>query len=70
MATDKCIPKKKKKMRITNRRKFRPIWMNENTLAKVKKKHQTWKRYKLTKDGKDYNAYARARNRARWPWPT
>ncbi len=59
MAMDKCIPK----MRITgtNRRKFRLIWMNENTLAKVQKKHQAWKRYKLTQD-----VYATASNQERW----
>ena len=32
-------------------------------IIKVKKKHQAWKRYRLTQDGKDYS---RARNQARW----
>ena len=45
--------------------RVKPIWMNAKALAKVKKKHQAWKIYKRTQEGKDYQEYVRARNQAR-----
>ena len=44
--------------------RYKPFWMNQTTLAKVKKKHQAYKRYLKTKNGKEYAEYARARNQA------
>ena len=46
--------------------KKRPLWMNQTALAKVKKKHQAWKRYLETKSGELYLEYTRARNQAKW----
>ena len=40
--------------------------MNEKVLAKMKKKTASFKRYMETKEGKDYQVYAKARNQARW----
>lgn len=40
--------------------------MNETALKKVRKKHAAWRRFVTTKDGKDYTAYCRARNHAKW----
>ncbi|RUS84500.1 hypothetical protein EGW08_007739 [Elysia chlorotica] len=53
----KCTPGNKPK---------KPVWMNEKALAKVKKKHATFKRYMETREGKDYAEYAKARNQAKW----
>ncbi len=44
----------------------RPLWMNPAALIKVKKKHAAWNRYLRTKDGHDYQIFARARNQAKW----
>ncbi len=44
----------------------RPLWMNQSALTKVKKKHAAWNRYLRTKDGHDYQMFARARNQAKW----
>ena len=38
--------------------------MNSNALLKVKKKNAAYKRYLSTREGKDYDAYAKARNQA------
>ena len=40
--------------------------MNGEALVKVKTKRDTWKRYKTTRDERDYKVYTRARNQARW----
>ena len=37
--------------------------MNSTALSKVKKKHAAWNR---TKEGADYQMFARARNQAKW----
>ena len=63
-AQDVCIPKKKAYSSATPK-KYRPIWMNNKTFAKIKKKHHAWKRYILTKSGQDYIDFTRARNQAR-----
>ena len=57
-----CIPTKK----IRTNTKTKPIWMDNNTLRKVKKEHSAWNRYQRTKDGQDYLLFARAQNQARW----
>ncbi|XP_064638277.1 uncharacterized protein LOC135494302 [Lineus longissimus] len=48
----------------TARRK--PLWLNPKALAKVKKKREAYKRYLETKEGKDYDMYARLRNQVKW----
>ena len=54
------------KTRRRPRGKFKPLWMNGEALAKVKTKRDTWKRYKTTRDERDYKVYTRARSQARW----
>jgi hypothetical protein len=44
-----------------NRRR-QPPWMNNRVMAKIKRKHSTFERYKLTKEGKEYVEYVKARN--------
>ena len=44
----------------------RPLWMNKTALAKVKKKHEAWKRYLQSESGEAYLEYTRARNQAKW----
>lgn len=61
-AKEECIPKKI----ITPGRKQKPLWMDQKTMDKVKKKHRAWNKYTRTKEHADYNAYVRARNQARW----
>ena len=39
-------------------------WMDKGTLQSVRKKHQTFRRWRQTRDGQDYIAYTRARNKA------
>jgi len=46
--------------------KKRPLWMNEKALTKVRKKTEAYKRYMGTREGKDFDLYARARNQAKW----
>ncbi len=40
--------------------------MDGDTLAKVRKKHNLYRRWLQTKQGKDYSAYAKANNQAKW----
>ena len=44
----------------------KPLWMNEKALSLVKKKHEAYKRYLSTREGQDYNYYAKCRNQAKW----
>ena len=44
----------------------RPIWMDDTTLKKVRKKHGAFKRYRESLEGKDYLEYAKLRNQAKW----
>ncbi len=44
----------------------RPLWMNALALEKVRKKTEAYKRYLNTREGRDFQQYARARNQARW----
>ena len=39
--------------------------MNERVLSKLKRKRSAFELYKQTKEGKDYLAYAKARNGAK-----
>eukprot|EP00745_Piridium_sociabile_P035972 TRINITY_DN63634_c0_g1_i2.p1 TRINITY_DN63634_c0_g1~~TRINITY_DN63634_c0_g1_i2.p1 ORF type:complete len:797 (-),score=144.14 TRINITY_DN63634_c0_g1_i2:185-2575(-) len=61
---EKCVPKFTP--RVGNQGRKRPGWMSDEVLAKVKEKQKTFKRYMNSKDGRDYRAYARARNQAKW----
>ena len=42
-----------------------PLWMNNDTIAKIKKRKQALKRYLLTCDDTDYLYYTRIRNQAK-----
>jgi hypothetical protein len=59
----KYIPKSRPKSASAKRK---PLWMTDAALTKVKKKYHSYKRYISTKDGKDYDLYARARNQSKW----
>jgi exonuclease III len=58
--TDKHVPKVN-----LGRIKKKPLWLNEKTMAKVKKKSEAYKRYMETREGKEYLQYAKARNQAK-----
>ncbi len=59
---DKCIPKSKP----NNKRSVKkPLWMDKKALIKVKKKSASFQRYLQTKEGKDYDTYAKYRNQAK-----
>lgn len=58
--TDKYVPKQGH----NKSRGKKPLWMTKHALAKVKKKHQSYRRYLQTKDGQDYLAYVANRNQA------
>ena len=55
---EKHIPKKKFK---SNNRPRKPLWMNDKALAALKKKREAFKRYLQTKEGIDYQNYAKLR---------
>ena len=56
---NKHIPKTE----INDRKKNKPCWMNQKVLRKIKKKYHAYKRYLVTKQGKDYENYIRQRNK-------
>jgi hypothetical protein len=60
VSMDSAIPKTK-----PGSKKKKPLWLNEKALCKVRKKRQAYQRYLQTRDGKDYDLYARARNQAK-----
>ena len=55
-----CIPTKE----IHNDLRSKPLWMNNNALRKVKRKHSSWVRYLNTKQGQDFLEYKQRRNEA------
>ena len=55
---EKFIPK----IETKTCKKINPCWMNNKLLKKIKKKYYAFKRYLITKDGKDYETYIRKRN--------
>ena len=61
IAMERSIPKMK-----TSNKKRKPLWMNEKVLTKLKKKSEAFKRYMETREGEEYQKYARARNQAKW----
>ena len=54
------------RIRVGRNKTRRPLWMNAQAMAKVKKKWFAFKRYRETKEGHDYQLYVRARNQAKW----
>ena len=44
----------------------RPSWMNDKALCKIREKNSAFKMYMESRDGKDYQKYATARNQAKW----
>ncbi len=54
------------KIRIGKHKTRRPLWMNAQAMAKVKKKWHAFKRYRETREGQDHQQYLRARNQAKW----
>ena len=54
------------KVKASTRKSKKPLWMNNTVLTKLKKKHSAFKRYLQTREGEDYQQYARARNQAKW----
>jgi len=61
-AMEHNIPKR----RQTLREKWKPLCMNEKVLIKLKKKQTVYKQYLETREGEDYQQYARTRNQAKW----
>ena len=55
---NKHIPK----MEAKDSKKIKPCWMNNKVLRKIKKKYHAYKRYLVTKQGKEYEKYIRQRN--------
>eukprot|EP00112_Aurelia_sp_Birch-Aquarium-sp1_P013836 Seg2955.3 transcript_id=Seg2955.3/GoldUCD/mRNA.D3Y31 product="putative RNA-directed DNA polymerase from transposon X-element" protein_id=Seg2955.3/GoldUCD/D3Y31 len=43
----------------------KPLWMNSKCLTKIRQKHQAYKRYLNTKEGRDYMEYTKVRNQAK-----
>ena len=61
--TKKHIPQK----HVNSSRIKRPLWLDQATLRKVRKKDKMWKRYHDTEQQSGYPlTYAKARNQARW----
>eukprot|EP00794_Sanderia_malayensis_P019674 gene19674-21620_t len=61
-AVKRNIPRSKTNLK-QNRK---PIWMNSKVFTKLKKKTSAFKRYMKSKEGEDYQAYAKLRNQAKW----
>jgi len=61
---DKHIPKKSFKSNGQKPRK--PLWMNSGVMAKLKQKRAAFKRYLETREGRDYQEFAKSRNQAKW----
>ena len=59
-AVKSCIPRKE----VHNDMRSKPLWMNQNALRKVKRKHSSWVRYLNTKQGQDFLEYKHRRNEA------
>ena len=62
-AVDNFVPHKSFRTGIYQHRKA--VWMNDRTFTKLKKKKEAFRRYLLTKDGRDYLEYVKARNAAK-----
>ena len=53
------------KIKVNNKRKMQPTWMNKKALRKIKKKHKLFKRFLTTKSGYHYTKYITARNKCK-----
>ena len=49
---------------IGNKKAKKPLWMNSAALAKVRKKHQAYRRYMSSREGHEYQVYIESRNAA------
>ena len=56
---NKHIPKTE----ANDTKKLKPCWMNNKVLRKIKKKYHAYKRYLVTKQGREYEKYIRERNK-------
>ena len=63
-ALDRYVPKAGGNLKSKTPWRKQPLWMNEKALSKVKKKKAAFARYVQTREGKDYQEYAKARNQA------
>ena len=61
--TSKRTPHRKFTAVKAHRRK--PMWMSEKVMTKLRKKKVAFNRWMQTKDGHDYQEYAKARNAAK-----
>lgn len=65
-AMEECIPKRGKGGRTgTGRKNKKPLWWDNNALAKIKEKRKAFRKYMETREGIDYQKYAKARNQAK-----
>jgi len=60
---DEFIPYKKFTVQRVCRR--RPLWMDDRVMARLRKKRAAFDQWRQTRDGQDYQEYARARNAAK-----
>ncbi len=44
----------------------RRLWVNKKALTNMKKKSESYRKYCLSDEGKDYWSYAQSRNQVRW----
>ena len=59
-AIEECVPKQI--LSNPNQKYKRPLWLNKRILRSIKKKHNAYKRWLLTKQGKDYERYKKINN--------
>ena len=60
---DMFVPHRAFKSGSSRRRK--PMWLNDRALGRIKRKKESFQRYKATRDGMDYLEYVKARNAAK-----
>ena len=61
-AADKHVPSST--FNPDHHKRKKPVWMNDKALRKVKKKQKAYRRYLLTREGRDYTDYIDKRNKA------
>ena len=62
VAVDRWVPVKK--VKTSSYAGQKPVWMTQETLRMVRRKHSAWIHYLNTKDVNSYNRYIQARNTA------
>ena len=60
---DQCIPKHK--INPSKNKEKQPIWLNNHAMRALKKKHNAYKRWIITKNGNDYIRYRRHCNKVK-----